>query len=43
MPTGTFEYRREAERVAIEQAVAFVTQMHALAQNSPGRANPPSL
>jgi hypothetical protein len=31
MPTGTFEYRDGAERVAIEQAIAFVTQMRDLA------------
>lgn len=31
MPTGTFEYRNDAERTAIEQAIAFVAQMHDLA------------
>jgi hypothetical protein len=31
MPTGTFEYRDEAERAAIEHAVAFVAQMRDLA------------
>jgi hypothetical protein len=35
MPTGTFEYRTAAERVAIEQAIAFVAEMHALAQTAP--------
>ena len=35
MPTGTFEYRTEAERVVIEQAIAFVAEMHALAQSAP--------
>lgn len=35
MPTITFEYRSEPERVAIERAVAFVAEMHALAQTSP--------
>jgi len=38
MPTGTFEYRDNAERVVIEQAIAFVTQMRDLALNAtPGR------
>jgi hypothetical protein len=32
MPTGTFDYRSEAERLAIERAIAFVAEMHALAQ-----------
>jgi hypothetical protein len=32
MPTVTFEYRSEQERVAIERAVAFVAEMHSLAQ-----------
>ena len=32
MPTVTFEYRSEQERVAIERAVAFVAEMHFLAQ-----------
>jgi hypothetical protein len=31
MPTGTFEYGDEAERAAIEQAIAFVAQMRDLA------------
>jgi hypothetical protein len=35
MPTGTFEYRTEPERVAIERAVAFVAEMHSLAQAAP--------
>jgi hypothetical protein len=35
MPTVTFEYRSEQERMAIEQAVAFVAEMHSLAQTSP--------
>ncbi len=35
MPTGTFEYRDEGERVAIEQALAFVAQMRDLAVNAP--------
>ena len=35
MPTVTFEYRSEQERVAIERAVAFVAEMHPLAQSAP--------
>ena len=35
MPTGTFDYRSEAERIAIERAIAFVAEMHALAQAAP--------
>ena len=35
MPTGTFEYRDESERVAIEQAIAFVAQMRDLAVTAP--------
>ena len=35
MPTVSFDYRSDAERVAIERAVAFVAEMHALAQASP--------
>jgi hypothetical protein len=35
MPTVTFEYRSEPERVAIERAVAFVAEMHSLAQAAP--------
>jgi hypothetical protein len=35
MPTLTFEYRSEQERLAIQQAVAFVAEMHALAQTAP--------
>jgi hypothetical protein len=35
MPTVTFEYRSEQERVAIERAVAFVAEMHSLAQAAP--------
>jgi hypothetical protein len=36
MPTGTFDYSSEQERLAIENAIAFVTEMHALAQTTPG-------
>jgi hypothetical protein len=35
MPTGTFAYRTEPERLAIERAVAFVAQMYDLAQTAP--------
>jgi hypothetical protein len=35
MPTGTFEYHNENERRAIEQAIAFVTEMNALAHTTP--------
>jgi hypothetical protein len=35
MATGTFEYRTEAERKAIERAIAFVAQMHDLALTAP--------
>jgi hypothetical protein len=35
MPTGTFEYRDDAERVAIERAIVFVTQMRDLALTAP--------
>ena len=35
MPTGTFEYRTDAERKAIERAIAFVAEMHDLARTAP--------
>ena len=35
MPVGTFEFRTEAERLAIEQAIAFVTQLNDLALAAP--------
>jgi hypothetical protein len=35
MPTVTFSYGTEQERAAIERAVAFVAEMHSLAQSSP--------
>jgi hypothetical protein len=35
MPTGTFEYRSEQERLVIERAIAFVAEMHSLAQTTP--------
>ena len=35
MPVETFEYRDEAERVAMRRAIAFVSQMHDLALTAP--------
>ena len=35
MPTGTFEFRDDNERLAIEQAIAFVAQMRDLALHAP--------
>lgn len=35
MPTVTFAYRDERERVALELAAAFVAEMHSLAQAAP--------
>jgi len=35
MPTVTFEYRDERERIAIERAVAFAAELHSLAQTAP--------
>ena len=35
MPSVTFEYRSEQERLAIERAVDFVSEMHSLAQTAP--------
>jgi hypothetical protein len=35
MPTVTFEYRSQQERLAIERAVAFVAEMHSLARTTP--------
>lgn len=35
MPVGTFEYRDEAERTRIEQAIAFLAQMRDLAGIAP--------
>lgn len=35
MPTGTFDYRDDAERVVIERAIAFVVQMRDLALTAP--------
>lgn len=35
MATGTFEYRTDEERKAIERAIAFVAEMHDLALVAP--------
>jgi hypothetical protein len=35
MPTLTLEYRTESERLALEQAIAYVTQLGQLAQDAP--------
>jgi hypothetical protein len=35
MPTLTIEYRNEAERLALEQAIAYVAHLHQLAQDAP--------
>jgi hypothetical protein len=35
MPTGTFQYQDEAERLSIEVAIAFVAEMRQLAQTAP--------
>ena len=35
MATGTFEYRTDAERKAIERAIAFVAELHDLALTAP--------
>ena len=35
MATGTFEYRSDSERKAIERAIAFVAEMHDLALAAP--------
>jgi hypothetical protein len=35
MPAETFEYRSEAERVAMRRALAFVAQLHDLALSAP--------
>lgn len=35
MPTGTFEYNTDEERLAIEAAIAFVSEMHRLALSAP--------
>jgi hypothetical protein len=36
MPTLTVEYRDESERLALEQAIAYVAQLRQLAQDAPG-------
>ncbi len=35
MPTGTFEYQTAEERLAIEAAIAFVSEMRQLALTAP--------
>jgi hypothetical protein len=35
MPTLTIEYHDEAERLALEQAIAFFTQLRQVAQTAP--------
>jgi hypothetical protein len=35
MPTGTFHYQDDADRLAIEAATAFVAEMRQLAQTAP--------
>jgi hypothetical protein len=35
MPTLTIEYRNAAERLALEQALAYVAHLHQLAQEAP--------
>lgn len=35
MPTLTISYTTDAERLAYEQAISFVTQMHQVAQSAP--------
>jgi hypothetical protein len=35
MPTLTIEYRDAAERLALEQAIAYVAQLRQLAQDAP--------
>jgi len=35
MPQLTIEYRDASERLALEQAIAYVTDLHRVAQNAP--------
>ena len=35
MPTLTIAYRDDAERLALEQAIAYVAQLHQVAQDAP--------
>ena len=35
MPTFTIEYRDERHRIALEQAIAYVTELHHIAQDAP--------
>jgi hypothetical protein len=45
MPTVTLEYESttEAERIALEQSLAFVSQMRQVAVAAPGRYDPGGL
>ena len=38
MPTLTIDYRDDAERLALEQAIAYVTQLRQVAQDAPDGA-----
>jgi hypothetical protein len=38
MPTLTIEYRDDAERLALEQAIAYVAQLRSVAQDAPDGA-----
>jgi hypothetical protein len=35
MPTFTIEYRDERHRIALKQAIAYVTELHQIAQDAP--------
>jgi len=35
MPTLTIEYRDDRHRIALEQAIAYVTELHQVAQDAP--------
>ncbi len=35
VPTVTFEYASDAERLSIETAIAYITEMHQLARTAP--------
>ncbi|HEX3446842.1 MAG TPA: hypothetical protein VHS97_01235 [Isosphaeraceae bacterium] len=35
MPTFTIEYRDERHRIGLEQAIAYVTELHQIAQDAP--------
>jgi hypothetical protein len=38
MPTLTIEYRDDSERLALEQAIAYVAQLRSVAQDAPDGA-----